>query len=1016
MPHRRTGLFSIAPHAPFLPTLTNALADGHLFSDWPREGAFWLSDITIFVPTQRARHSLVSSLADRFGSSFLLPDIRTLGGEAGEEDLFLPPYDGHELPSSQSSLRRQLLLAAVIEKWTNTAHVGDAILGPAEILRRAEALGEVVDDFNVAQIPLSKLADLNVEDTAGHWAEAKEFLNFAFSVWPAILAEDNRVDSSQLRNLKLARHAQSLAQQFGERPVVVAGSTGSIPATANLLDAVRNLARGALILPGFDRQLDAAHQTRLLDESQNPHGHPQYGLMKLLNRLGVAPELVEELAPSEGAVRTQIVNHALDLPHNTAQWQSVSAPLVSGADGAAELKNFTIIDAKSEGEQAQAICLAAVDALRAQKSVGIISPDRNLARRIAAQLARFDVPVDDAAGMPLFQSRTGRLVRQILTVALSGLDASDLMALLQNANVTLGCSRQEIARRARQLDLAALRGQIPAGSFAEIQKRIGDNPSTKKLARGALRLSEEDAVTLAHMLGSLEKALTPVIETLSGQFGPAALVSSLNTALNLLIEPKDEEEPVRFSGLDDWRAFALEMVSNDINAPALNAGVALSALEGLMSGRVVRLVMSGRPDIDIFGQLEARLQHRDVMILCGLNEGIWPEAADPGPWMGRNMRMLVGLEPPERQHGLAAHDFMIALGNRNVILAYAQRIGSAPAEPSRLLQRLMSFVGEDATKNMIARGAEWRAKAQQLDVPNSAQTPAARPSPSPAAKLRARALSFTEVERLIFSPYDIYAKRTLNFTPLEDLGQTVSHRERGTVLHEIFADFVIEQHDVMGDDAAKILEQLAIKHFALIDSDPDRRDIWLRRFAVSADRFLEFERERNGRVQARYAEQDLSHSFPTANGEFKLYGRADRIDVMQDGTVEIMDFKTGNPPDKTQMQNLMAPQLPLEAYVMAKSGFVGMAPHPASALKFIKIANGPNAFVESDYHCPDGMNVMEAADRTFEMLTRRIAHFLERDDVAMVPNLIPKKGQTYAGAYDHLARKKEWAGLSAEDE
>lgn len=1016
MPQRHTGLFTIAPHAPFLPTLAHALADGRLFADWPREGAFWLSDITIFVPTQRARQTLVAALADQFGSTILLPDIRTLGGEAGEEDLFLPPYDGLELPAAQSSLRRQLLLASVIEKWTHTEHVGDAILGPAEILRRAEALGEVVDDFNVAQISLTKLADLDVDDKAGHWAQAKEFLTFAFSVWPSILAEDNRVDSSQLRNLKLERHAESLHQQFGERPVIVAGSTGSIPATASLLNAVRILPRGALILPGLDGGLDHEQQTRLLDETQNPHGHPQYGLMKLLNRLGVAPELVEDLASLKGELRTQIVNYALDLPHNTAKWQSVSATMVAGEKGQAEIQKFTIIDAKSEGEEAQAICLAAIDALRAQKTVGIISPDRNLARRIGAQLARFDVPVDDAAGMPLFQSRVGRLVRQILTVGLAGLDASDLMALLQNANVTLGRSRKEVARLARQLDLSALRGQIPVRNFTEIERRICENPNTEKLPHGALRLNEQQAQTLGELVKDIADALTSVMQTIGGKFGPAALVSSLNTALNLLIASENEDEPASFSGLDEWRAFALEMVRNDINAPALNTGAALSALEGLMSGRVVRLVLSGRPDIDVFGQLEARLQHRDVMILCGLNEGIWPEAADPGPWMGRNMRMMAGLEPPERQHGLAAHDFMMALGNPEIVLAYAQRIGAAPAEPSRLLQRLTSFVGEDATKNMIERGAVWREKARQIDVPDTASKPASRPAPKPSAALRTRALSFTEVESLIFSPYDIYAKRTLNLKQMEDLGQPVSHRERGTVLHEIFAEFVADHHDVMRDDAEQVLKNLAIKHFALIDSDPDRRDIWLRRFSVSADRFLEFERERNDRVHQRYAEQDLSHTFETTNGEFKLYGRADRIDVMKDGRVEIMDFKTGNPPDRTQMQHLMAPQLPLEAYVMAQSGFKGVQPRSVSALKFIKIANGPNAFIESDYQCPDGMSVMDAAERTFSMLTTRIAHFLERADVALVPNLIAKKTQTYAGAFDHLARKKEWAGLAAKDE
>ena len=89
----RRGLYTIAPHAPFLPTLVDRVLDGTLLGGWDRSGPFWLSDTTIILPTRRARLTLAELFAARLGGAALLPDIRTFGGESGEEEPFLPPAD-----------------------------------------------------------------------------------------------------------------------------------------------------------------------------------------------------------------------------------------------------------------------------------------------------------------------------------------------------------------------------------------------------------------------------------------------------------------------------------------------------------------------------------------------------------------------------------------------------------------------------------------------------------------------------------------------------------------------------------------------------------------------------------------------------------------------------------------------------------------------------------------------------------------------------------------------------------
>src|SRR5690606_15739632 len=129
------------------------------------------------------------------------------------------------------------------------------------------------------------------------------------------------------------------------------------------------------------------------DAQNMPHSHPQYGLASLLRRLGATIGMVTELAPGT-APRTILVNRALALTSDTAQWAQSRLPqdmLAAAGQG------LSVIRARNEDEEARAVALAARQALEDGESVGIVTPDRNLARRIAAELRRFAIFVDDAA-------------------------------------------------------------------------------------------------------------------------------------------------------------------------------------------------------------------------------------------------------------------------------------------------------------------------------------------------------------------------------------------------------------------------------------------------------------------------------------------------------------------------------------------------------------------------------------------------------------------------------------------
>jgi len=382
-----------------------------------------------------------------------------------------------------------------------------------------------------------------------------------------------------------------------------------------------------------------------------------------------------------------------------------------------------------------------------------------------------------------------------------------------------------------------------------------------------------------------------------------------------------------------------------------------------------RLAEDRRRDIAIWGQLEARLLNPDLLILAALNEDKWPGPADPGPWLSRGMRIAAGLEPPERQQGLAAHDFAQGLGNGRVVMAYADRVGSSHSLPSRLVQRLDAFIGKAAAEALRAEGMVWAGQARDLDAVETV-TPATRPAPNPPVEERPRKLSVTEVETLMRSPYDLYARHVLKLYPLDALGEDPDARERGTIIHAIFARFVEEKCSATDAGAFDRLMAIANEEFAGLEAIGERRDIWLRRFATAARQFLAFEQGRDHLVAKRHAE--VSGKWVLPQGGFVVHGRADRVDELKGGTLEILDFKTGSPPGKAAMTGFEAPQLPVEALIARAGGMAGIPSAPTSALTYIKVGLGPEAFHPSAFAAPEDMTLMEAAEEVGRRLSRHI--------------------------------------------
>jgi ATP-dependent helicase/nuclease subunit B len=981
---RRDSLFSIAPHAPFLPTLAARVLDGTLLPGWQREGAFWLSDVTIILPTRRARLALAAEFAQRLGGAALLPDIRTFGGERAEEEPFLPPYDLPAMPEVASPLERRLALSTLVRAFAERAGSFSTPPSASEIFWLADSLGEVIDDLTIEGVPARALRELVPEELAGNWQQILQFLEVVLTYWPAELATQGKTDDVAARNERLARQAAATVALYGDRPVIAAGSTGSIPATANLLKAIAELPRGTLVLPGLDTSLSPEQHDMLL-KGEVTQGHPQFGLMKLLRHLGAAVSEVIELGGRHP--RTELVRAALAPATETPGWATARAALPIEA----ALEGVSILAAANADIEARAIALAARAKLAEGGTVGIISRDQTLARRIAVELKRHGVVVDDAAGTPLFQSGAGRLARQILAIAASNFGAVDTVALLRNPAVTLGRERPDIRRVADDLDWH-LRRERPEAGLAGLAKLVKAEP-------------------VREILAALGEGLAPVLALVA-----RTSISASELAIGLVAAMDALRVEAELPGMDEFRRWGEEVARSGPSGTAFTPQFLDTVLSALLAGATAQPRPSERDDIAIWGELEARLQSPDLMILAGVNEDVWPPVADPGPWLSRGMRIGIGLEPPERRQGQAAHDVAMAVGNAQVLIAYAERVGTSPALPSPLLQRLDAFVGTAAARALRERGAVWMGQAQAIDHAGLPR-PAPRPDPNPDPAIRPRRLSITEIEPLMRSPYDIYARHVLRLRRLEPLGTEPSAKERGTMIHGVFEDAVAAGLDLESARALPQMMALAQQKFVGLDAITERRDIWLKRFERAAIQFLAYERERDGEIAARHAEKKAEWVFPALEG-FTLVGKADRIDLRHDGTLEILDFKTGGVPAPKDMTQFDAPQLLLEAAMAKVGSFTEIGPRDSSHLAYIKIGLGPAAFQVKPFKLRGGMELMDAVDEIVRRMQGHVDTFLLRPTpmVARIRPRVESGRKSYPGEFDHLARTDEWTLTAGVDD
>jgi ATP-dependent helicase/nuclease subunit B len=989
--------FTIPPHRPFLDDLARGI-----WRALSPLGPEALAEAVVLLPTRRAARSLAEAflkVADR--TAVLLPQIRALGDlDEGE-----PPFEAGDialdLPPAISPARRRFELAGMV-----TEHEGllERRLDASGALDLADALAAFLDAWQIEEREdPGAVAALVEGELARHWMVSAAFLEVATTAWP------RRLDALGLMDVAARRVAltRRLAGRWADRPpmdvMIAAGSTGSAPATADLLAAIAGAPRGAVVLPGLDPDL-ADEAWKEVDES-----HPQGTLKRLLEgarlrRADVAPWDSETAREPAGRWRRRLVNEALRPPVATADWlvqidrlreeapPDAPDPIAQGLDG------LTVIAARADEEAAAIAALLLRETLETPgKTAALVTPDDALARRVSARLTRWAITADSSAGQPLASAPAAVLAGLLARLAVDPLDPVVLLAILKHPLTRLGLGAATLEPARVALERYGLRGPRPA-AWDDLDARLA--------AAGAAPARD--------LLGPLRGIAAALAAPFAGGAArPADAARTLAEVLESLATGPDGRPG------DPWGGQAGEalgrlvagLIEESGALPPVTARGFADLLEGLMARERLRAGGASHPRLQILGVLEARLLRADRLILAGLEEGMWPQAAPIDPFLSRPMRERLGLPPPERRIGLSAHDFAQAACAPEVILLHAERSGGAPAVQSRWLWRLQTLA---AGAGLALPGrpdiVAWaRALDAPLADPPSSLRTAPRPAPTPPPSARPRRLAVTAVERWVRDPYGLYAREILKLRPLDRPDEPVEARARGIAFHAAFERFAREHPEALPEAAEALFAGLLLEELGRAGMPRSRMTREQALAANVAPWVIDLERRR--RPGARLiVEQQGELTFPAPGGPFTLTAKADRIEA-RGAVADILDFKTGQAPSARQVESGLSPQLTLTAAILAAGGFPDIGPMTPGDLLYVRVSGGrvPGCEESRGGRDPAGLAAGALAG-----LRRRVASF-DHPDTPYRSWARPQFIGRFGGDYDHLARLWEWYVMGDEE-
>ncbi len=740
-------------------------------------------------------------------------------------------------------------------------------------------------------------------------------------------------------------------------------------------------------------------------------------------------------------------------------------------------EGLRLFQCRHEGEEARVIGALLRQSHDNGERAALVTANRALARRVISHMRQWNLDVNDSAGNSLSRSSIMIFLRLLAKLITDGWMPVDLLTIVKHPLIRpfaggvadpingpiesipkesppkkeilkkdmtghghMGVEKDHFKESVAILEREILRGLRPPSGIAGWRAKID-----RWAGKDTTNTTADQARSMHALLNHLDTATAAFARLLhsSKKVSPAEIIKAHYAAGQALIGNAHghSEAADRNADMDDDAAIAHRFFQRAgaacAHLPAISGYQYPNLLDHLCRDERGRSPHAADGRVFIWGRLQARLHDVDRIILGGLNEGLWPPSTGHDTWINRKLCRDIGLRPPEWRIGAAGHDFIQAMGMKDVVLTRSRYQEGRPTQASRWLVRMQYLVP----------GIEKDADMDKDDLLSTESppplAPMARPGPSPRAELRPKSFYVSHIEQLIRDPYRYYVRHILQVRPRPPLDEEPDHRLFGQIIHSVLARFVHSYPTVVPDDAIAILMTMTQEELRVLNG-PGLVDIWQWRMRAIFKAFLIWQRERqeNGitteatEVKGQYChrrENPTGGADKNADIAWCLKARADRIDDHPDQGRSIIDYKTGTAPEKDDVLSGLYPQLMLEGIIATYGEYNGgqcdkLPKRPLSGLYYLKLSPKKEkpkplsiSLANDIGNCSFGAKgsivshdeMARKMDNVMVNLNRFLTDFLDPSTPLLCrprPGLT-KKTQGRDGAFDpldHLCRFQEW--------
>ena len=926
-----------------------------------------LAKVLFLLPNRRACQNLTDAFVRIQGlQPTILPRMEPIGDVDEEEVILLANSQTmNNLPPAVMPLERKMILTKLI---LQRSAFGPQKISLVQAYSLAQNLCELLDKVKEENLDFAKLQNIVEEKFSVHWQQTLELLKIITEFWPRILQERGFCDALERRDALFDEKIKFWQQNNTEQHIVIAGSTAAFPKMKELVSAVCHLKNGEVYLYGTDKYLDDVSWQEI-DEN-----HPQFELKELLEYLNIKRADIPDIPDIAQTEREQAVSEIMRPAQTSSQWLNLqNKPLSTAA-----FQGMKLISCDDIRQEAKSIAMIIRKTLEEKDKVAaLVTMDRGLSRRVISELERWNIIADDSAGQPLNLTPIGVYLR-LLTAFMEEASQSNLIALLKHPFAAGGKNYGEFNRLVRKLEITWRQGEEISSQqdefLQDILRRIQNLRDLYLQPYVKIKDIFMAHIDAAEKLADTDiKSGTKIIWKEDAGNAAAQFVSEFLQKCDIL-----ESIPTK-----DYAAF--------INA--------------LLSEKNVRRRYGMHPRVKILGPIEARLCLYDTIIIAEVNEGIWPKLPDADMWMSRPMKHDFGLPQAERAIGLMAADFAHLLHAKEVFITRAAKSAdSSPTNKSRWWLRLETVLAANFAHNRSdyafiynqpysqwAKNLERHLPAHQIKAPN----------PCPPVEHRPRKLSASNIEILMRDPYTIYAKYILHLYPLDELDKLMQSKDLGIIVHKVLQIFNDKYKHSWPDNAKDELIKLGRGLFEEYLVPEEKKAFWWPQYEKIIDWVIKKEAEYRLEVKTVHNEIKGEYAMPLPAGDFTVTATADRIDILKNNSVNIIDYKTGKARSIQEMLTGKAPQLPIEGLIAIKGGFENLSAYKVNSLQywdFKEVSKSPQI---SDTDCA-------AAIANIENVLYELINEFDNPQRPYLTNPTLNKNVVYTD-YEHLSRVDEWS-------